>query len=279
MKTLINVIIRFHFVFLFIILEIISIRMVIFEDLEKKNAYFSSANTISGFFYKRLDTWSAYFSLAHENEMLRAENLELRSIINTKKQPNQLIKSVKTDTSATDSVKYKYIPARVINNSIYKKQNYITLDKGFADGINKDFGVVSAKGIVGIVVAVSEHYSLVASILNNRLGLGVKIKKSHHFGSVHWLENNYRYASLLEIPNHIKIAKGDTIVSSGFSSIFPEGINIGTIAEFKTNQSNNFYEISIKLSNDFKSLYNVYAIDNSMRREQISLENKVEDEY
>ena len=278
MKVLINVIIRFHFVFLFIILEIISIRMVIFEDLEKKNAYFSSANAVSGFFYKRLDNWSAYFSLAHENEMLRTENLELRKSINKNKRM-ELIDIVKSDTSKTDSEKYTYIPSRVINNSIYKKQNYITIDKGFADGIKKDFGVISAKGVVGVVVAVSQHYSLVVSILNNRFGIGVKVKKSNHFGSVHWLKNNYRYASLFEIPNHIKIAEGDTIVSSGFSSIFPPGINIGNIAKFKTNQSNNFYEIDIKLSTDFKNLYNVYVIDNLMRKEQISLENEVKDEY
>ena len=278
MKVLINVIIRFHFVILFIILEIVSIRMVIFEDLEKKNAYFSSANSVSGFFYKRLDTWTAYFSLAHENEMLRTENLELLSLLN-KTKPAEPIQIIKNDTSKTDSTKYTYLPARVINNSIYRKQNYITIDKGSVDGIKKDFGVISSHGVVGVVVAVSNHYSLVVSILNNRIGISAKIKKLNHFGSVSWNKNDYRYASLLEIPNHIKITKGDTIVSSGYSSVFPPNINIGNIEEFKTNQSNNFYEISIKLSSDFKSLYNVYVINNSLRNEQLSLENKIKNEY
>jgi len=252
--------------------------MVIFEDLEKKNAYFSSANSVSGFFYKRLDTWTAYFSLAHENEMLRTENLELLSLLN-KTKPAEPIQIIKNDTSKTDSTKYTYLPARVINNSIYRKQNYITIDKGSVDGIKKDFGVISSHGVVGVVVAVSNHYSLVVSILNNRIGISAKIKKLNHFGSVSWNKNDYRYASLLEIPNHIKITKGDTIVSSGYSSVFPPNINIGNIEEFKTNQSNNFYEISIKLSSDFKSLYNVYVINNSLRNEQLSLENKIKNEY
>ncbi|RLD82028.1 MAG: rod shape-determining protein MreC, partial [Bacteroidetes bacterium] len=123
MKALINVIIRFHLVLLFIVLELISIRMVIFEDLEKKNAVFSSANAISGFFHKKLNTWFAYFSLAEENEVLRNENLELRNLLN-KTQIQKSIEKINTDTSQTDSLQYTYISARVINNSIYKKQNY-----------------------------------------------------------------------------------------------------------------------------------------------------------
>ena len=278
MKALINVIIRFHLVLLFIVLELISIRMVIFEDLEKKNAVFSSANAISGFFHKKLNTWFAYFSLAQENEVLRNENLELRNLLN-KYQLQKSIEKINTDTSQKDSIKYTYISARVINNSIYKKRNYITLNKGLVDGIKKEYAVISLKGIVGIVVAVSKHYSLVVSILNDRIGISAKIKQSNQFGSVHWNKNDYRYANLMEIPNHIKISKGDTILSSGFSAIFPPEINIGTIAKFNTNQSNNFYEIDIKLAADFKSLYHVYVIDNSMRKERLFLENTINDEY
>lgn len=278
MKTLINVIVRFHFILLFIILELISFRMVIFEDLEKKNAVFSSANAISGIFHKKLNTWFAYFSLAHENEALRNENMELRTLLN-KNQQLKLIENAKTNKYRTDSVLHTYISARVINNSIYKKQNYITINKGSADGIQKEYGVISLQGTVGVVVAVSKHYSLVVSILNARFGISAKIKQSNQFGSVHWNKNDYRFANLMEIPNHINISKGDTIVSSGFSAIFPPNINIGTIDKFNTNQSNNFYEIEIKLSTDFKSLYYVFVINNLMRKEQIFLENTVKDEY
>ena len=278
MKALINVIIRFHLVLLFIVLELISIRMVIFEDLEKKNAVFSSSNAISGFFYKKLNIWVAYFSLAEENEVLRNENLELKNLFN-KISVQKPFEKINTDTSKTDSLQYRYISSRVINNSIYKKQNYITLDKGSADGIKKEFAVINLKGIIGFVVAVSKHYSLVVSILNNRVGISAKIKQSNQFGSVQWNKNDYRYASLMEIPNHIKVSIGDTIVSSGFSAIFSPGINIGTVAKINTNESNNFYEIDIKLTADFKSLYYVYVVDNSMRKERLSLENIINDEY
>lgn len=252
--------------------------MVIFEDVEKKNAFFSSANSVSGFFYKKLNTWFAYFSLARENEALRNENLELRAFLNTK-QKQEFFEKVKTDTSISDSVKYSYISARVINNAIYKKQNYITLNKGSLDGIKKESGVISSQGIVGVVVAVSKHYSLVISILNDRIGISAKIKKGMHFGSVQWNKNDYRYANLMEIPNHINISKGDTIVSSGFSAFFPQNINIGTIEEYSSNQSDNFYKIDIKLSTDFKSLYHVYVINNSMKKEQLFLESHLNNEY
>ncbi|OQY04990.1 MAG: rod shape-determining protein MreC [Bacteroidetes bacterium 4572_117] len=276
MKALINVIIRFHFVLLFIVLEIISIRMVVFEDIEKKNAFYSSANSVSGFFYNKFNTWIAYFSLASENELLRNENLELRSQANIKQIPRT---TFKPDSIILDSVGYSYTAARVINNSIYRKQNYITIDKGYLDGIKKESGVISSQGMVGVVVDVSKHYSLIVSILNNRFGVGAKIKKNNQFGSVGWNKNDYRFVNLMEIPNHISISKGDTIVSNGFSAIFPPDINIGTISKINTNLSNNFYEIEVNLSTDFKSLYNVYVIDNFGKAEQRKLEKDIYNEY
>ncbi len=252
--------------------------MVIFEDVEKRNAFFSSANSVSGYFHNKLNTWFAYFSLAQENEVLRNENLKLKNFLNTT-QKQELLKKIETDTSKTDSIKYNFISARVINNSIYKKQNYITLNKGSIDGIKKESGVISSQGIVGVVVAVSKHYSLVISILNDRIGISAKIKKGMQFGSVKWNKNDYRYAELMEIPNHIEISEGDTIVSSGFSAIFPPNINIGTIEKFNSNKSNNFYKIEIRLTTDFKSLYYVYVIDNTMKKEQLFLESLLNNEY
>ncbi len=276
MKTLINVIIRFHLVILFLILEIISISMVVSDDLEKKKVVFSSANSISGYFNKKINTWLAYFTLAQENEVLRNENLALRNRLN---KLQALSKNSERDTFLIDSVKYSYLSATVVNNSIYKAQNFITIDKGKADGIKVDCGVIGTDGVVGVVVAVSEHYALVVSLLNSRFGLSAKIKNSNHFGSLYWTKNDYRYATLEEVPNHVKISKGDSIVTSGFSAIFPAGIPIGTIEDFRTNVSNNFYEIDVKLSTDFKSLYYVYVIDNTMRDELLLLENSVSNEY
>ncbi len=276
MKTLINVIIRFHLVILFLILEIISISMLVSDDLEKKKVVFSSANSVSGYFNKKINTWLAYFALAQENEVLRKENLALRNRLN---KLQSLSKIDERDTFLVDSVKYSYLSATVVNNSIYKAQNFITIDKGKADGIKVDCGVIGPDGVVGVVVAVSEHYALVVSLLNSRFGLSAKIKNSNHFGSLYWTKNDYRYAALEEVPNHVKINKGDSIVTSGFSAIFPAGITIGTIENFRTNVSNNFYEIDVKLSTDFKSLYYVYVIDNTMRDELLLLEKSAGNEY
>ena len=276
MKTLINVIIRFHLILLFLVLEIISINMVISDDLEKKKIVFSSANTVSGYFNKKLDTWLAYFSLAQENETLRKENTKLRNKIS---RLEELSKIAYKDTLVFDSVKYTYTTAVVVNNSIYKTRNFISIDKGKADGVYTDCGVIGPNGVVGTVVAVSDHYALVVSLLNERFGISAKIKNSNHYGSLHWTRNDYRFAALEEVPNHVPIHKGDTIVTSGFSAFFPQGVLIGTIEDFRSNKSNNFYEIDVRLSTDFKSLYYVYVINNSMRDELLELEKTVNDEY
>jgi rod shape-determining protein MreC len=250
--------------------------MVISDDLEKKKVVFSSANAVSGYFNKKINTWLAYFTLAQENELLRKENLDLRNRLN---KLQSLSKYNDKDSLLIDSVKYHYLSATVINNSIYKSQNFITIDKGKADGVKIDCGVIGPQGVVGVVVAVSEHYALVVSLLNSRFGLSAKIKNSNHFGSLYWTKNDYRFAGLAEVPNHVKINKGDSIVTSGFSAIFPAGITIGTINDYRTNESNNFYEIDVKLSTDFKSLYYVYVIDNTMRNELLLLEKSEDNEY
>ncbi len=276
MKTLINVIIRFHLLLLFLILEIVSISMVISDDLEKKKVVFSSANSISGYFNKKINTWTAYFSLAQENEMLRKENLRLKNQLDFFK---TLQKKNRIDTLQIDTLQFSYISASVINNSVYKSQNYITIDKGKFDGVDVDYAVISPDGVVGVVLAVSDHYALVVSLLNKRFGLSAKIKNTNYFGLIHWTENDYRYVSLEEIPNHVKIQIGDSVVTSGFSAVFPAGVPIGTIENFKTNESNNFYELKVKLTTDFKSLSTVYVVRNTGRNELLLLEKSANNEY
>lgn len=277
MKTLINVLLRYHFFLLFIFLEGIALIIVISSDVEKKNAFFSSANSISGYLNSKVNNWTSYFSLTSENELLRNENIKLKSQLEAIKaslHPNQMFI---TDTSSSFS--YEYLGARVIKNTVTKDKNFITIDKGAKDGVEKDFGVIGPNGMVGIVVATSNHYALVISILNNRLGFSAKIKKNNFFGSIQWDGEDYRSVTLSEIPNHLDLSVGDTVVSSGYSAIFPENILIGTISKFEKNESTNFYDLDVKLTTDFKSLSNVYVVNNKNRREQILLENIAEDEY
>lgn len=258
-------------------LEGISLSMVIFSDIEKKNAFFSSANAITGYFNKKLNNWHSYFLLDSENEILRNENIKLKNQIEKQRANLDSLEGFRLDTSS--AYQYEYLRARVIKNSVSMQENYITIDKGKKDGVEKDFGVLSSKGLVGIVVATSNHFSLVISILNNNLGISAKIKKNNYFGSVQWDGDDYRYANLYEIPNYLDLSIGDTIVTSAYSAIYPENIDIGFISKIGKNKSDNFYNLEIELSTNFKTLYDVYVVNNINRREQILLENLAKDEY
>lgn len=277
MKTLINVLLRYHFFLLFLFLEVIALIMVISADVEKKNAFFTSANAVSGYFNKKFNNWTAYFSLDKENEGLRKENIHLKNELEVLKSIRKKTLKFRPDTSG--AYRYEYLSARVIKNTVSKSKNYITLDKGEMDGVEKDFGVISADGVVGVIVATSKRYSLAISILNDRIGISAKIKKNEFFGSVYWDGSDYQLVTLAGIPNHLNLLEGDTIVTSGYSAIFPKDLMIGTISELGKDESTNFYDLKVKLSTDLKSLFNVYIVNNKNRREQILLEKTVEDEY
>lgn len=277
MRTLLNAILRYHFFILFVLLEVISLSIVISADIEKKNVFFSSANIVSGFFNEKIKSLESYFVLNIQNKQLLEENVRLRNQIEEVKSNYSNASLSFVDTSGP--YRFEYIPARVIKNTVSRNKNFITLDRGEKDGVEKDFGVISSNGVVGIVVATSKRYSLVVSILNTDLGISGKIKKNNYFGSVQWQAGDYRYASMYEIPNHLKISIGDTIITSGYSAVFPEGLDIGLISKVEKNVSNNFFNLEIELLTDYKNLYNVYIVNNKNRREQILLENTVKDEY
>jgi rod shape-determining protein MreC len=173
---------------------------------------------------------------------------------------------------------YVYSSAKVINNSTNKRQNYITLDKGGINGIKPEMGVISSKGVVGIVKNVSGNFSSVMSVLHEKNKLSAKIKKSGYFGSLVWGNNSYRIADLKDIPNHVKLAIGDTIVTSGFSSIFPENILIGTVKEFDLPEGNNFYNIKVEFAEDYKRISHVYIIRSLLKEEKELLESQNQEE-
>jgi rod shape-determining protein MreC len=170
--------------------------------------------------------------------------------------------------------KYMYMTTRVINNTVNKQYNFITLDRGSEGGMKPDMAVVSTDGIVGVVKSVSENYSSVLSVLNRDFNVSAKIKKNGYFGPLSWGGTSAHYATLVDIPHHVKIAEGDTIVTSGFGGVFPEGIMIGIISNFKL-KGGNYYEIKVQLSNDFRKLDYVKVIRNYAKSEIDSLENAV----
>jgi rod shape-determining protein MreC len=209
-----------------------------------------------------------YLNLHQENRKLAEENAMLYNNLTS----SYTIKDFRSDSVARRI--YRYLPARVINNSVNKQFNYITLDRGSEAGIQADMAVISTDGIVGIVKSVSENYSSVLSVLNRDFTVSAKIRKNGYFGPLTWSGSSSYYATLVDIPHHVKISEGDTIVTSGFGGVFPEGYLIGTINDFKL-KGGNYYEIKVRLSNDFRKLNYVQVIRNYAKSEIDSLENAV----
>jgi len=261
---------------LFILLETISLVMVINYNSYHKARYLNSANWLAGNVYHLVSSVYDYFHLTRTNKQLADENVRLRSLINN--MPGVV---VTPDTLVVDSMDYdevySFTSAKVINNSTNRPFNYITLNKGRKDGIKPDQGIIAGSGIVGVVTNVSESYSVGFSVLNSRWSISAKLKKTGYFGSLEWTGNDYRIASLNEIPFHVDIDRGDTIVTSGYSSIFPEGIMIGTIKDFFSPQGENYYHVDVALSTDFKELSYVEVIENINKAEIEELEKTIKD--
>ena len=188
-----------------------------------------------------------YINLEEENKFLQSENAKLYTLLNRKDNKDGLIK-------------YNYISCKVIKNSVFQKNNYIILNKGTKHGVKSGMGVMVDNGIVGIINSTSQHYSKVISILNQNSGVSIVHKKSRQNGSLNWKGKHYTTAVINDIPNHANINIGDTIQTNGYSSIFPEGINIATVLNFEKGDANGLYNIEIKFICDLNTIKNVYII-------------------
>jgi rod shape-determining protein MreC len=273
MRNLLRFIINSQFTLLFLLIEIISLTLVIRSNNYQQSRYINFAQNINGYFSEKIENFVQYFSLKEQNSQLLVENIELKSELELLKQSIYLRNKQRIQLRDTSNKQqYTYIIARIINNSVTRQYNFITLDKGSMDGIAPDMAVISPNGVVGKVESVTNHYSLIMSLLNRNLKISAKIKKNNYFGSFEWTGISYRTGSLNEIPLHVNIAKGDTIVTTGYSAIFPAGIIVGYITDFSVH-AGNFYRINVRISNDFKNLYTVYILTNHQKEEQQLLEN------
>jgi len=228
---------------------------------------------LSGKYHQKLANLQEYFSLQEENQQLIEENNRLLNIIESTYKSDEIFFRNVNDTVYNQ--RYFYTPAKVVNNSVNKKHNYITLNKGEKQGIKPEMAVVSDGSIVGVVKGVSQNFATVISLLNLDFKISAKVKKNGYFGSLIWNGDNYNTAILNEIPLHADIQVGDTIITSGFSSIYPEGILIGYIEDFEE-KGGSFYTIYVKLSTDFKRLNNVNIIGNLIQKEKLELEQEAE---
>lgn len=271
MQRIINFILRFRNAFLYGLLLLISLVMTTNSHSYHNSKFFNSAQGLSGSIYKGGSSISSYFGLREENFKLVEENRRLR----------QILFNTEIDTvPALDSAmaQYTVLSARLIKNSISSPRNYLTLDKGSKQGVEQDMGVITTNGILGIVENVSNNYATVQSVLNTKSNINAKIKNSAYFGSLIWNAKDHGTVQLIDIPRLVPLVVGDTIVTGGMSSIFPENIPIGTIKKYDLNPSRTFYNIEVKLFNDMANIKNVYLLGNRDLREIMDLQARTTDE-
>ena len=272
MQQIIFFLIRNKNFLLFIVLFSISIFLTIQSHSYHKNNFVNSSNSITGGIYTIKSSITNYFNLREENEILIDENTRIRIQLESYKSKvvNQNI-----DTNSILS-KYYFVSAKVINNSFSKTKNKITIDKGERDSIQLDLGVITSKGIVGIIDNVSNKYATIQSILNTNSQINAKLKNVKHFGSLVWNTEDPNVIQLIDIPRLAPVKIGDTIVTGGKSTIFPEGILIGAVIDFELTEDKNSQNLNIQLFNDMTNLEHVYIINNIDTQEIINLEKGLE---
>jgi rod shape-determining protein MreC len=259
---------------LFLLLLGISLTLTVQSHSYHRSRFVSSANSVTGYVYQQINDVEAYLSLKEQNEQLATENAQLKKLLFNTQDTLNAVPEKLPDVLGS----YKVIQSKVITNSYSVHENYITINKGRKDGIKPDMGVVSSRGVIGIVEMTSNGYSTVISVLNRKFKLDAKIKKANHFGSLTWNGENTGFAQLIDVPRLASVRKGDTIVTGGRSDIFPENIPIGTIDKIYIDKKTNYYTLNVRLFNDMTSLGHVYIIENKDRDEIIKLEEETRDE-
>ena len=274
MRRLIEFIIAHSSIFVFVIYVTISIILLLRFNPYQESILFNSTNCVAGKYYSGINDITGYIGLREINIELQQNNTELELEVASLRAELQQFKSesnieefIQGELSETRLLGV----ARPVNVTTVNTNNYITLNKGLKDGVKEGMGVINRSGVVGIVSTVSDNYSLVISILNPKLRLSCKLKGSDYFGSLTWEGESPYYAKLEELPRHVNFNKGDTVVTSGYSSVFPEGIMIGIVEESSRQKNDNFNALKVKLSTDYFRLGDVCIIENIDREEQNSL--------
>jgi rod shape-determining protein MreC len=255
---------------LFILIEFVSLLLLFTSNPYQKFAFYGFSHSISHRISARISNLKDYLSLYDENRKLIEENTELYNQLSGT-YPG-ISANALTDSSDSLSNLYQYIPAHVINNSVNDQFNYMTINKGSREGIEPDMGVISGDGIVGFTKAVSKNFSVILPALNLDFIVSGMIKKNGYYGPVSWEGINTEILTLVDIPHHVSVSEGDTVITSGYGEKFPEGYLIGVVEDFKL-KGGNYYEIDVRISTDFRKLHNVQVIRNLALREIDSLQN------
>lgn len=270
MRALLDFFVRHSAWFVFVLLVTVSCVLLFRGNPYQQAVYMTSAGRISSSVYGAANSVTSYFYLRTINEDLqtRLADLELENI-SLRRQLQRADERLFADSIKPDSalMPYNFIIGRVINNSIVRPNNFITINRGSLDGVAPEMGVVDQNGIVGIVNVVGPHTARVISVLNSDLRLSCKVKGSDAFGSLVWDGKTSRQAVLEELPRHVEFSPGDTIITSGYSVVFPEGIPVGTVVEQMRDADDNFYSLRVELLTDFATLSTVRIIQNFQKDE------------
>lgn len=279
MRNIIIFIRQFFNFFLFLILMGISLAILINYN-KTYNAVFSNIGyELTGSVGKKYSDVENYFHLKEENQKLTEQNAQLLNRSSSAFAIPDTGHVIKVDSTLKDSTgrirRFSFLPGQVVNNSTTEQNNYITIFRGSKQGVHKDMGVMSAAGVAGRIVEVSDNYSLAMSLLNRNSRVSAMLKNSSNTGMVEWDGKNAQYVILRNIPRSVKVKKGDTVLTSNLATFFPEGIMVGTVAEIANESSSNFYLLRIKTATDFYTLQNVFLVDNMLINEQKNLESKI----
>ncbi len=274
MKNLWLILTKYNAFFLFIVFFGFAYYLVVQNNTFQRASAVNSSNQLVGGAYAKINGWRSYLHLSEDNALLAEENAKLKEQLQRLQAPDSLAQGTVVDSA--ENVQYHYIVAKVTNNSIHQKNNYITLDKGRIHGIKKGMGVISTSGIVGIILNVSDHFSTVQSLLHSETRISAALEDSKAFGSLTWGDSyDAQIGTLKDIPNHVKVRKGEAVFTSGFS-LFPPGIAIGNVLETGISGGDSFLDIKVELSTPFHNLQHVYVVDDLLAGERTELESQNE---
>jgi rod shape-determining protein MreC len=272
--------IRRYFTLLsFLLLQVFAIILLSKASKTHESFFSSAANELTGNVNKNYSDLRGYFSLKETNRQLAQENARLRNLLPSNFQPVDNSRKFVVDSLLKDSLgrsrKYSFLPAKVIGNTYTLQANFLTLDRGSAQGVKKSMAVLGPEGIVGVVVETSTNFSRVMSLLHRNSKVSAMLKKDHSSGSIEWDGSDPSYLTLRNVTKSAKLAKGDTVVTSTYSANFPSDIMIGTVVGIAAESSSNFYTLKVKTATNFFSIRYVYLIENARYAEQVQLENPV----
>lgn len=280
MRNLLEFLAKYNHWFVFLILEVVSMVLLFQYNSYQGSAWFSSANAVTGKLYEWDANVETFFSLTKVNQELTQHNAYLEQEV--QKLSDSLV-SVTKDSSIYHRDQfallrnYRLIPAKVVANSVDKPGNLMTIDKGSADGIHKDMGVISGTGVVGIVYLVAEHYAIVIPVLNTKSNISCMIQNRGYFGYLRWKGGVSDLAYLEEVPRHAHFKLGDYVVTSGYSAVFPPGVRVGRILHVFNSADGLSYRVQLRLSTDFARLRDVCVIDDAAMKERLEIMRAAQD--